>query len=52
MPDLAVVAEHSPSMMLQGGKVDVLVQCKAAQAVKDGEKIDTVSALWTIFYKT
>jgi L-ascorbate oxidase len=52
MPDLQVVAEHSPSMMLQGGKVDGLAKCKEAQAVKDVEKIDQLSALWTIFYKT
>ncbi|MFL6203288.1 MAG: multicopper oxidase family protein [Thermoanaerobaculia bacterium] len=52
MPDLAVVAEHAPSLMLQGGKVDALAKCAAAQAVKDVDRIDQVSALWTIFYKT
>lgn len=51
MPDLAAVAGHAPGMMLQGGKVDALAKCAEAQAVRDVEKIDQVSALWTIFYK-
>ena len=52
MPDLKAVAEHAPSMMLQGGKLDALAKCKEVQAVKDVDKIDQVAALWTIFYKT
>jgi L-ascorbate oxidase len=51
MPDLRAVAEHAPSMMLQGGKLDALAKCREVQAVKDVEKIDQVAALWTIFYK-
>lgn len=52
MPDLATVAGHAPSLMLQGGKIDALAKCAEAQAVKDVDKIDQVSALWTVFYKT
>lgn len=52
MPDLAAIAEHSPSMMLQDGKVDALARCGEAAAIKDADKIDQVAALWTIFYKT
>jgi len=52
MPDLAVVAEEAPSMMLQGGKLDALARCEEAQKVEDINAIDQISALWMIFANT
>jgi FtsP/CotA-like multicopper oxidase with cupredoxin domain len=49
LPDYEEVAKHSPSMKLQGGKVDAIDLCKSAQAQKDVSLIDQVSALWMIF---
>lgn len=52
MPDLEVVAKESPSMMLQGGKIDGLARCQEVQAVDQIDQIDQFSALWMIFYNT
>lgn len=52
MPDLEVVAAESPSMMLQGGKLDALARCEEAQATTDVALIDQVSALWLLWYNT
>ncbi|GMV43818.1 MAG: hypothetical protein AMXMBFR64_55340 [Myxococcales bacterium] len=49
MPDLDEVAQHAPSMKLQGGKVDALKRCKEAQAKTDVSQIDQVVAMWMIF---
>jgi len=52
MPDLAVVAAESPSMMLQDGTVDGLERCAEAQRVTHVDEIDQLSALWLVFYNT
>ncbi len=51
MPDLAVVAQESPSLMLQGGALDGLARCEEAKAEKTTE-VDQLSALWMLFYNT
>lgn len=52
MPDLEEVAARSPSMDLQGGAVDGLARCEAAQATTDLAEIDQLSALWMFFANT
>jgi L-ascorbate oxidase len=48
MPDLAAVATHAPSMMLQNGTLDAAARCAEVQAVTDVDAIDQVALLWAI----
>ncbi len=49
MPDLAVVAAESPSMMLQGGTLDALARCEEVKAVVDPRALEQLSFMWPLF---
>ncbi|MCB9787092.1 MAG: multicopper oxidase domain-containing protein [Deltaproteobacteria bacterium] len=48
MPDLADLATHAPSMMLQDGKLDALARCAEVTAVTDIDAVDQLALLWAI----
>jgi FtsP/CotA-like multicopper oxidase with cupredoxin domain len=52
MPDLSVVAQQAPSMMLQGGTMDALAKCAQVQKLTKPDEIDQLAALWMLFYNT
>ena len=48
MPDLADVAEHAPSLMLQDGTLDALERCAEVKAIEDVDAIEQVAAFWML----